>query len=78
MNATVGLTIYAAIGLVAGLVAAVREYQDGATPGNEVSAGAVGFFVLLTWPLVVLVVGLGIAAHGIVRSIHWLASNRPK
>jgi hypothetical protein len=78
MTAAAGLTIYAAIGLVAGLVAAVREYQDGATPGDQVSAGAVGFFVLLLWPFVGLVVGLGITAHGIVRIARFIASTRPK
>jgi hypothetical protein len=77
MSATTGLTIYAAIGLVAGLFAAVREYQDGAAPGNEVSAGAVGFFVACFWPFVGVVVGFGIAAHGIARVVHWLVSNRP-
>jgi energy-converting hydrogenase Eha subunit B len=78
MTAAAGLTVYAAIGLVAGLVAAIREYQDGSLPGDSGSAGAVGFFTACFWPIVGLVVVLGVAAHGIVRIVRFIESTRPK
>ena len=66
-----GLGLYVAIGLVAGLVAAIREYQDGASPEDLGSAGAVGLFVAAFWPIVGAVVLLGMVAFGIVRLIRW-------
>jgi hypothetical protein len=63
------LMLYILIGLVVGGVAAVHEYQDGGIPGNVGSAGAVWVGAACFWPFVVLVVGLGMAAHGIARLV---------
>jgi type III secretory pathway component EscS len=54
---------YAVIGLTLGLYAATREYQDGSLPYDDTSAGAVGFFVACFWPVVVVVIAFGVAAH---------------
>lgn len=62
------LLAYAAIGLVAALIAARYEYRDGAAPGDVLSAGAVGMFVAIGWPVVALVLLVGLAAKALVRS----------
>lgn len=54
---------YGTAGVVAGLLAARYEYRDGAAPERLDSAGAVGLFVALFWPVVGLVLALGVAAR---------------
>jgi ABC-type antimicrobial peptide transport system permease subunit len=59
---------YAAVGLVAGVVAARYEYRDGAAPDSVGSAGAVGMFVALFWPAMVLVLAFGLAAKALAKA----------
>jgi hypothetical protein len=54
---------YAVIGLVLGVYAAAREYRDESVPADNTSAGVVGFFVACFWPVVVVIVALGIAGR---------------
>jgi hypothetical protein len=56
------IAAYIIIGVVVGLVAAHREYQDGAAPGAADSAGAVGLFAALFWPLILVMLLFGAAA----------------
>lgn len=72
------LFAYCAVGLVCALAAAVYEYHDGALPGDVGSAGVVGLFVLLFWPVVVLVMLLGVAAFNIARGIRALSGRQPR
>jgi type III secretory pathway component EscS len=57
------IVVYAVVGISLGLYAATREYQDGSLPSDTTSAGVVGFFVACFWPVVVVVIAFGIAAH---------------
>jgi ABC-type antimicrobial peptide transport system permease subunit len=59
---------YAAVGLVAGVVAARYEYRDGAAPDSVASAGAVGMFVALFWPAMFLVLAFGLAAKVLAKA----------
>jgi type III secretory pathway component EscS len=54
---------YAVVGLGLGLYAATREYQDGSLPHDDTSAGVVGLFVACFWPVVVVIIAFGVAAH---------------
>ena len=69
MRATVLGVAYVLVGLGLGVYAATREYQDGALPHDTTSAGVVGFFVACFWPVVVAVIGLGVAAHWCARLV---------
>jgi ABC-type amino acid transport system permease subunit len=51
---------YAAIGVIVGVVAARYALSEGDEPG---SAGAVGVFIALFWPVAVLVALFGWAAQ---------------
>jgi hypothetical protein len=66
---TTFIVAYALVGLSLGVYAATREYQEGSLPHDTTSAGVVGFFVALFWPVVVAVVALGIAAHWLARLV---------
>ena len=72
------LVAYCAIGVVCALAAAAYEYNDGALPGDVGSAGVVGLFVLLFWPIVALVVLLGIGAFSIARFIRAFSGKEPR
>jgi hypothetical protein len=58
---------YGAVGLAAGGIAARYEYRDGAAPDSVGSAGAVGAFVALFWPAMVLVLLFGLAAKAMAK-----------
>lgn len=63
------IAVYVVVGLSLGVYVAAREYEDGSLPDDGASAGLVGFFVACFWPVVVVVVALGIAAHWLARII---------
>jgi hypothetical protein len=63
------LVAYAIVGLGLGIYAATREYQDGSLPHDNTSAGVVGLFVACFWPVVVVIIALGIAANYLARLI---------
>jgi hypothetical protein len=53
------LLAYLTIGITVGVFAARWEYRDGAIPGSILTAGAVGVFTIIGWPVVggVLLIG---------------------
>ena len=72
------LFIYCAVGVACALAAAVYEYNDGALPGDVGSAGAVGLFVLLFWPIVALVMLLGVAAFNLAKFVRAFSGKEPR